>query len=48
MNYVKEKDPEAAWLVQLVECVTLDLGIVSLSPMLGGEMTSSVPLTAIC
>ena len=28
-----------AWLAQLVEHVTLDLGVVSSSPMLGGEMT---------
>ena len=28
-----------AWLAPLVECVTLDLGVVSLSPMLGVEPT---------
>ena len=29
----------AAWLAQLVEHVTLDLGVVSSSPMLGVEVT---------
>ena len=27
------------WLAQLVEHMTLDLGVVSLSPMLGVELT---------
>ena len=27
-----------AWLAQLEECVTLDLGVVSLSPTLGIEI----------
>ena len=27
------------WLVQLVECATLDLRVMSLSPTLGAEMT---------
>ena len=30
---------EGAWLAQLVERVTLDLGVVSVSPRLGVEIT---------
>ena len=28
-----------AWLAQSEECVTLDLGVMSLSPTLGAEIT---------
>lgn len=34
-----EASSRGAWLAQLVEQVTLDLGVMGLSPMLGAEMT---------
>ena len=43
MNSLKMKSKNTfirgMWLAQLVEHVTLDLGVVSLSPMLGIEIT---------
>ena len=30
---------KGVWLAQLVECVTLDLGVVSSSPLFGVEIT---------
>lgn len=38
-NIIKNKISWAAWLGQSVECVTLDLRVVSSSPMLGVEIT---------
>ena len=37
--YFKVYKCQGAWLAQLVEHVTLDLGVVSLSPTLGVEIT---------
>ena len=31
-----------AWLAQLVEHVTFDLGVMSLNPMLGAEITFKI------
>ena len=35
---IKERK-QGAWLAQFVKCVTLDLGVVSLSPTLDVEIT---------
>ena len=37
--YLLEMQTQGAWLVQLVEHVTLDVGVVGLSPVLGIEIT---------
>ena len=39
VNCLKYFNHRGAWLAQLVECVTLDLRVVSSSPMLGVEIT---------
>ena len=38
---IKEKDFGGTWLTQSVEHVTLDLGVVSSSSMLGVEITQN-------
>ena len=43
MNIKKPPDIRSAWLAQSVEHATLDLGIVSLSPTLGVEITLKKP-----
>ena len=37
--FIKDVDNQGTWLTQLVEHATLDLGVVSLNPMLGIEIT---------
>ena len=40
----KRKRKEGSWLAQSAEQVTLDLGVVSLSPTLGAEIRSAESL----
>ena len=39
MRFVQKSQIWGAWLAQSVECVTLDLGVVGLSPTLGVKLT---------
>ena len=43
MFHLLKKKFRGAWLAQLVEYATLDLGVMSLSPMLGVETTLKQP-----
>ena len=39
MQHLNREQDSSAWLAQLVDCATLDLGVVNWSPTLGMEIT---------